>query len=239
MTRRVVDTLVIEDDSQLQDAIVTSLALAGFEALGLSSAESADEWLDSHQPSCIILDLNLPGQDGAEWLSHFAEIEHTGIIVVTGRSDHATRLRCLDAGADGFLVKPFEPEELVLMVTNLIRRLKSTQQWVIDGLSWELAPPGGQGIRLTASEMIIMMRLAETPGMPVARADVVTALGRDWMTYDPRRLEVMMRRLRGKVETATNQKMPIRTVRGIGYSFTAPIYLKSYPVGNLVSAPSD
>lgn len=223
MEKRLIDALVIEDDAALQEAIVTNLGMEGFQAVGMSTAEAADEWLAHHAAVAIILDLNLPGIDGLSWLKQFKDLEGTGVIVASARSDQQTRLACLDAGADAVLTKPFDPDELNLMVSNLFKRIKPSMQWQLDALTWALKAPGSEAVVLTASEMAIISRFAETPGKPVSREELVAALGAEWSTYDPRRLEVMMRRLRVKLEEALGYSPPIHTVRGIGYAFNASI----------------
>ncbi len=217
------DALVIEDDAALQEAIVTNLGIEGFHAVGMSSAEAADQWLAHHTAVAVILDLNLPGIDGLTWLKQFKQLDGTGVIVTTARGDQSTRLACLDAGADAVLTKPFDPDELRLVISNLFKRIRPSMQWRLNKLTWALKAPGNEEVILTASEMAILARFAETPGKAVPREALVTALGAEWSTYDPRRLEVMMRRLRVKLEQALGYTPPIQTVRGVGYSFNASI----------------
>jgi len=237
MQKRLVDALVIEDEPALQEAIVTSLGMEGFQAVGMSSAEAANEWLQHHTPVAIVLDLNLPGIDGLAWLKQFQGLDGTGVIVATAKGDQKTRLACLDAGADAVLTKPFDPDELNLIISNLFKRLKPNMQWLLDDLTWALKAPGSEPVYLTASEMAIISRFADAPGKPVSRENLVTALGADWDTYDPRRLEVMMRRLRVKLEEVLGYPPPIHTVRGVGYAFNASIMRSQPATGSMQDAP--
>ena len=223
MEKRVIDVLVIEDEAALQEAIVTTLGMEGYQAVGMSSSESADEWLQHHSAVAVILDLNLPGIDGLAWLKKFKGLDSTGVIVATARSDQQTKLACLNAGADAVLIKPFDPDEMNLMLGNLFKRIHPNMQWQLNPVSWTLKAPGTGEVLLTASEMAVVSRFAESPGQAVSREQLVEAMGADWSTYDPRRLEVMMRRLRVKLEEALGYTPPIHTVRGTGYAFNASI----------------
>ena len=109
------------------------------------------------------------------------------------------------------------------MLGNLFKRIRPNMQWQLNPVSWTLKAPGTGEVLLTASEMAVVSRFAESPGQAVSREQLVEAMGADWSTYDPRRLEVMMRRLRVKLEEALGYTPPIHTVRGTGYAFNASI----------------
>ena len=223
---RTVDSLIVEDEPELQDAIVTRLSLDGLEAIGLSSAEAARRWLTANTARVLILDLNLPGEDGMEWLREMQRPNSMGVIIITGRSEARARVEGRELGADDYLAKPLNLEEVALTVRNLLQRLPITHGWELDMLNWRLAAPEGASIPLTASELAVLDALTSAPGEPVDRRVIIDHLGADPDTYDSRRMEVMIRRLRAKIESHTGDAAPIQTARGVGYSFTAPVEVR-------------
>ena len=224
-----IDALVVEDESELQDAIVTTLQMEGMRAVGLSSVEAAERWLSTNQTLTILLDLTLPGVGGLEWLRSHRPAQNTGLIIITGHPSARARVEARTLGADDYLQKPLNLEEVTLTVRNLIQRLPRTNQWTLDLLNWTLVPPTGQQVRLTASELGFLHALAREPGSAVDRREIIRYLGANESSYDMRRMEVLVRRLRSKLEEETGQASPIQTARGVGYSFTAAIRIAERP----------
>ena len=224
-----IDALVVEDESELQDAIVTTLQMEGLRAIGLSSVEAAQRWLASNQTRTILLDLTLPGVSGLEWLRADQPAATTGVIIITGHPSANARVEARSLGADDYLQKPLDLEELTLTVRNLIQRLPHTDQWTLDLLNWTLVTSNGQPVRLTASELGFLHALAREPGAAVERREIIQYLGADENSYDMRRMEVLVRRLRTKIEDETGEPSPIQTARGVGYSFTASIKIAERP----------
>ncbi len=224
-----IDALVVEDESELQDAIVTTLQMEGLRAIGLSSVEAAERWLAANQTRTILLDLTLPGVGGLDWLRSHQPAEHTGVIIITGHPSARARIEARTLGADDYLQKPLNLEEVTLTVRNLIHRLPGASQWTLDLLNWILVAPTGQPVRLTASELGFLHALAREPGTAVDRREIIRYLGANESSYDMRRMEVLVRRLRTKIEEETGEPSPIQTARGVGYSFTAAIQITERP----------
>ena len=227
MSARRIEALVIEDEASLQDAIFRSLQIEGIEALGLSSVEAANEFLKWNTAQVFIVDLNLPGLGGLEWLADRGRDPTTGVIVITGRNRENDRLRARELGADDFLAKPLDLEELVITVKNLLTRIATpASEWELDLTTWTLTAPDGRILRLTASELAFLTPLAESPGEPIDRRLITSYLTTSPDYYDMRRLEVLVRRLRKKISDTMTEPMPIQTARGVGYSFSAAIKVR-------------
>ena len=220
---QVVQILVIEDETDLQDAMVSYLGAAGFDAIGFSSVEAAESWLRHGDTRLIVLDLGLKGESGLDWLKRRPDLREKGIIIVTASGSPEQRIAGREAGADEYLVKPLPLAELSITAANLLERINPAKAWDLNRTTWSLGAPNGDVVKLTASELTVVSALAESPGEPVARDDLIRALGHDPLLYDYRRMEILIRRLRNKVHKETGVEAPIETIRAVGYAFAAPI----------------
>lgn len=217
--------LVVEDESDLREATVAYLQLEGFRAVGVGSLAAAERLLQAQDFGLLVLDLGLPDGDARLWLEQRDDLLDKGIIMTTARGERGERIAGVQAGADCYLVKPVDLDELVGLARNLLRRLRHevAQAWTLDGVKWILQAPDACPIKLTHSELVILGALARRAGEAVSRDELAAALGHDPLVYDPRRLEILVRRLRGKVGDALGFALPLETVHGQGYAFAAPI----------------
>lgn len=220
--------LVIEDEPQLLDATVTYLNMEGFVADGVAGLHAATQWMRTHPFDLLILDLGLGDGDGLTWLHQNSALQDKGVIITTARGESAQRIEGIKAGADVYLVKPVQLEELASLVTNLLRRMRgsASPNWTLDRTDWTLRSGSGLAVRLTHSESVLLQRLAHKPGAVVSRQDLATSLGHDPEAYDFRRMEILVRRLRQKVKTSLGIELPLETVRKIGYAFTTSIQVR-------------
>lgn len=218
--------LVIEDEADLLDATVTYLNMDGLTADGVGSLTAAAQWIRNHPFDVVVLDLGLPDGDGLQWLQK-QPLQGKGIVITTARGDNLQRLEGARAGADLYLVKPIQLEELAALLHNLLRRLHSQQvpRWRLSRTHWTLITPGGQSIKLTHSESMVLQKVAEQPGIAISRQDLARCLGHDPQYYDFRRIEILVRRLRNKAKASFGNELPLETVHKLGYAFTAPIEL--------------
>lgn len=217
--------LIVEDEPDLQESLASYLNMEGMAADGVASLRGAENWMLTHHYDILILDLGLPDGDGLQWLERRIDLRDKGIIITTARGHGIHRISGVKAGADAYLVKPVEFEELTALIHNLIRRMRqdAASAWELNTVNWVLKAPGGHEIKLTHSENTLLSCLAKSPGQAIDRDVLVEALGYDPRIYDLRRMEILVRRLRHKVRAALGYALPLGTVHRCGYAFAAPI----------------
>ncbi|MBF0325855.1 response regulator transcription factor [Magnetospirillum moscoviense] len=229
---------IVEDETSLRADVVEYLSACGHEALGCGDGRELDAVLADKPVDIVILDVNLPGEDGFSIAKRLRDHSDVGIIMLTARNVGIDRVVGLEIGADVYLVKPVELRELEAQIRTLSRRLKlfppcaptvsrtaspSLSGWAYDAVGWTVLAPDGQSVKLTANERVFVSLLVEQPGEPVSRDDIFKALGkRQWDPSD-RSVDSMVRRLRAKAQDALGCELPIEAVHGTGYAFAAPI----------------
>jgi len=232
---------VVEDEASLRADVVEYLTACGHAVVGCEDGSALDRAMAECPADLIILDINLPGEDGFSIAKRLRDGSDVGIIMLTARGVNVDRVVGLEIGADVYLVKPVELRELEAQVRSLSRRLTGvaavaasdatvsadiSPHWVYDQLAWALVSPDGGSTKLTANERVFVSLLVERPGEPVSRAAIFKALGkREWDAGD-RSVDSMVRRLRAKGAEALGRELPIEAVHGTGYAFTAPVTLK-------------
>lgn len=216
--------LVIEDEPDLREAIVSFLCMEKFDAFGAGTLSEAERWMARHHFDILMLDLGLPDGDGIEWLSARNDLGNRGVIIATARGAAHDRLLGLKAGSDAYLMKPVQLEELAIVAHRLALRTRSAvRQWQLDTLSWQLSDPEGASVKLTGSETRLLGYVCRRPGTVIPREELIAGLGYDPLTYDPRRLEILIRRLRNKARDQLCSALPLESVYGKGFSFTAAV----------------
>lgn len=217
--------LIVEDDDRLMDALRAFLRKAGYDTVSAADGAQALEALSS-DTEVVLLDLGLPDVDGIELCRRIRERSGVPIIIATARSHVQERIRGLRAGADDFLVKPYNVLELVARIEAVTRRSRAlvaepTAEQVIDvadvriDLSGRQLFVGGDSIELTRTEFDIVAVLARYPGVVVPRERIIREVWQtDWHAFS-RSLEVHV----GSIRRKTGRGELIETVRGVGYRF--------------------
>jgi two-component system phosphate regulon response regulator OmpR len=219
--------LVVDDDTRIRELLSTYLRRKGFLVSGAPDAAGARERLSRMAFDLMVLDIMMPGEDG---LALTRALRREGatlpIILLTARDQPRERVEGLAAGADDYMVKPFEPEELLFRINALLARrgrpLQPPRRLLIFGdcrfdmTTGELRRRG-ELIALTAREREILSRLAENAGRPVPRERLVPPGSSD----NPRTVDVQINRLRRKIEADPAQPAHLQTVRGEGYVLLA------------------
>lgn len=219
--------LVVEDETPLREAMVTFLNMDGIDAQGVGTLHAATLWRATHTMDLMVLDLGLPDGDALEWLeSH--PVDNAGLVICSARGHPQERIAGMQSGADAYLVKPVQLEELSLLVQKLLKRLRSPSDkaWTLDKIHWTLSAPSGRTLKLTHSEALVIHMLAQSPGAAVPKDDIVLALGHQPATYDMRRMEILIRRLRNKAREQLGIELPLETAHRLGYAFTAPVEMR-------------
>lgn len=218
--------LVVEDEPDLRSTMVSFLNLSDFVADGIGCLAEFDAWKNTHDCDLLLLDLGLPDGDGLEIARTLRAQGSCGIVIVTARGGLDDKLEGYQVGADHYLVKPVDMREVVVVLRAVHARLPTPEAaWELDPLGWKLKAPNGRETRLTRSELALLAPLARQQGQAVAREVLAEALGQRPDDYDPRRMEVLVRRLRKKVNEETGLTVPIDTVHGIGYAFTGKVQI--------------
>jgi len=219
--------LVVEDDIELRDSILLpGLRHFGFEAAGVGSAIELYKWLVSNSCTLVVLDVGLPDDDGFAIAKHLRETTSAGIVMLTGRDSKSDHIRGLTDGADAYFTKPIDVELLAIALHSLSRRMSMstqsnvtpavTERWRIEADGWRLVSPNGSVIAVSLTERAILKKL-ESADRPVSREELIAELGEIVDDFDPSRLEMVIHRLRRKVESKTGQELPLSVVRKMGY----------------------
>jgi DNA-binding response OmpR family regulator len=230
--------LAVDDDPSVRKMISDYLADNELRVTALASGREIAEVMARETIDLVVLDWRLPGEDGMEIARKLRQESHIPIIMLTGRKDEADRVMGLELGADDYLTKPFSPRELLARIRALLRRARA-QQTVADGLQKirayrfagfelnvrlrRLSAPGGANIPLTNSEFNLLAAFLAAPQRVLSR-DQILGLSRlhNDEVYD-RSVDVQVGRLRRKMERGKDSPELIRTERGAGYVFSAPV----------------
>lgn len=217
---------VVEDDSAFRDEVlVPVLNQSGFAAVGMARALDLYRAMTLESYDLVLLDIQLPDEDGLSIAAHLRRLSpRVGIVMLTGYASTEDRMRGLRAGADAYLSKPVDMEEVVATLRNLSRwvvqdaePVAARMKWRLDERGWCILTPRGREIEMSLAERQVMAVLAATPGVPVQRETLIAKLVRNAYDFDPHRLEMLVHRLRKKCQRSAEEELPLRSVRGIGY----------------------
>ena len=225
-----VHLLIVDDDERIRTLLQKYLMRNGFWVTSARDGAHARRLLAGLDFDLIVLDVMMPGEDGISLTRDLRRSLTTPIFLLTAKAEADDRIAGLEAGADDYLTKPFEPRELLLRINAILRRtppevetrlprvlhMGPVRYDVDRGEMWR----GDDLIRLTATEAALMRIFAARPGEAVSRTQLVEDLGRGGGRGDSaqeRAVDVQITRLRRKVETDPKQPRYLQTVRGAGY----------------------
>ena len=221
--------LVVDDDERIRSLLQQFLVQDGYLISTAENAEQARILLSGIEFDLIILDVMMPGQDGISFAGELRNLgNNTPILLLTARGETEDRIKGLEAGADDYLPKPFEPKELLLRINAILRRMPDLKEdkmmpKTLDfgNLKYDVARnelwDGENQVRLTTTESQLMKIFTSALGEPISRADLVMSLGRDVSLAQDRAIDVQITRLRRKIEVNPSQPRYLQTVRGAGY----------------------
>ncbi|MEI6215607.1 MAG: response regulator transcription factor [Desulfuromonadales bacterium] len=217
--------LIVEDDELLRTALQKILAHFGHDVRGAGDSSDMDSALADYGADVVLLDINLPGEDGLFITQRLRQTSSCGIIMLTGRGQLHDKLEGYRSGADFYLVKPIDPEELLAAVTSLGRRVvPPVAIWRFDTVRSVLISPRNISIQLTFQQAVIVEMLTSKTGEIVTRSELLDALGHPDDEYARQRLETQLSRLRARVRAADPEsELPIRARQSSGYSFLAVV----------------
>ena len=220
--------LIVDDDQRIRELLQKYLMRNGFMVSIARDAAQAKRLLKGLTFDLIVLDIMMPEQNGLSLTRELRETIDTPILLLTARNEVEDRISGLEAGADDYLPKPFEPKELLLRIHAILRRmpdvappqdtpkmlsLGATRYDVQKGELWE----GDTQIRLTSTELELMRIFSKNIGQALSRIELVIQMGREDGNSQDRAIDVQITRLRKKIETNPKEPRYLQTVRGSGY----------------------
>ncbi len=227
--------LLVDDEAALRDPLAEYLSRLGFAVRLAASAAEARSRLREELPDLVLLDIMMPGEDGLSLCRHLAESQAVPTILLTARGEATDRIVGLEIGADDYVVKPFEPRELVARIRSVLRRaakggsapiedeLFEFEGWRLDPLKRRLSNPEGALVAISSAEFRLLMAFLEHPRQVLDRDRLLDLVqGREAHLFD-RAVDNQISRLRRKIEVDSRNPALIQTVWGGGYLLAADV----------------
>ncbi|MEE8328190.1 MAG: response regulator transcription factor [Nitrosomonadaceae bacterium] len=237
------ELLIVDDDERICRSLECYLQHEGYTVSSVSDGKAMWKYYEDTQPDLILLDIMLPGVDGLTLARELrVKKPKIGIIMLTGKDDAVDTIVGLEVGADDYITKPFDNRELLARIHSVLRRLsannnatKTTEDtenivrfngWQMNTDTFELIAPTGEKINLTSIEFKLLEILVHSVGRVLSRDQILQKLSsREWQPND-RSVDVLIGKLRKVIETNPAQPKLIRTIRNLGYQFTAKVNSK-------------
>jgi two-component system OmpR family response regulator len=229
--------LVVEDDRETRTLIAKYLRTNSCNVTTAADGREMDKAMADHRVDLLILDVMLPGEDGLTLCRRVRAGSQVPIIMLTARGEDVDRILGLEMGADDYLAKPFNPRELLARINAVLRRQASALNasampsatalafagWQIDFRLRELRNPGGARVAMTSAEFDLLRTFCERPGRVLSRDSLLDLTqGRNAGSFE-RSIDVLVSRIRRKIEADPQDATLIKTVRSGGYMFTPEV----------------
>jgi two-component system OmpR family response regulator len=221
--------LIVEDDEEIRSLVSRYLSDHGFEAMLAGDGKQMDEVLANEQVDLIVLDINLPGEDGFSICMRLRNTSNPPLIMLTSRGEDTDRILGLELGADDYLVKPFVPRELLARIGAVLRRTapdiepsRKFSAYCFSGFflspsTRRLLDPSGVRVILTSAEFDLLLTFCRNPGRLFSRDELKGS------STTARSVDIVISRLRQKIENDPRDPALIQTIRSMGYMFTAKV----------------
>jgi len=227
--------LVVDDEASLREPLSAYLGRQGFHVSQAASAAEARALLQHESPELVLLDIMMPGEDGLSLCRHLVETRALPIILLTARGEATDRIVGLEIGADDYVVKPFEPRELVARIRSVLRRTTRGapepvgnedylfEGWRLDPLKRRLIDPEGAVVAISSAEFRLLKAFLDHPRQVLDRDRLLDMVqGREAHLFD-RAVDNQVSRLRRKIEVDSRNPQLIQTVWGGGYMLAAEV----------------
>lgn len=238
MTNKLV--YIVEDERDIRDLASRVLQEYDYVVESFHNGTSARNAIRRSRPDLVICDLGLPDMDGMTLVRELWEDPRIGVIILTGRSSLSDRVLGLEVGADDYIVKPFEPRELVARTASLFRRLELSQQaselqctlacfahWTYDPDTLMLTSPDGVVETLSIAESQLLLAFLKSPNRVLSRDQLLESGSKSSDQPYDRSIDVRISRLRQKLHSKSGDTPIINTVYGAGYLFATNVEWKS------------
>lgn len=233
--------LVVDDDPEMRAMMIAWMQRNGFSAVGAATGAEVTAQLGAGRIDLILLDVMLGDDSGLEICRRLRAEQDVPIIMVSALSADHQRMEGYRSGADDYVAKPFNPDLLVERVRAVLRRTRRAASlayrrrsavwrfagWVFDGRSGEVKAPGGYQVALSGREGLLLQVFLANPEIPLTREEIAEAMDvtgdAGTEVADGRAIDVLVGRLRAKIEENPKEPALIRTARGIGYVLAVPV----------------
>lgn len=235
-----IDLLIVDDDPEIRDVVRYEALQQGWVVTEAGSEAELADVLKEKIPDIMLLDIRLPDQDGLTIARRIRVTSNIPIIMLTGMGSDVDRILGLELGADDYVVKPFNPRELIARVKAVLRRTSGQAQenpaattlghdcrrfsgWFLDLSARLLSDPGGQPVTLTNAEFSLLEAFIGAPRRVLSREQLLECTHSCDADVFDRTIDVLIMRLRRKIETNSQAPRLIRTERGAGYVFDSDV----------------
>ncbi|WP_027908624.1 response regulator transcription factor [Pseudomonas sp. URMO17WK12:I4] len=226
-----IDLIFLEDDPILGAELTEFLTEIGYRVTFVTTLAEFDAAFEPGRQRLAVIDVGLPDGCGLSVIQRLRQSgDRLGVVVFSARSTTLDKIEGLGIGADHYLGKGCDLAELSATLEALCRRLELTNNdapWRLELGPRRLFLPDGTAVSLSQQDLLVLRCLMEAPGESISRRQIIQALGGDYMSYDQRRLDTQMRRLRRKVLESGGQALPVNTVRNSGYCFYAETQVRA------------
>lgn len=227
--------LVVDDEPEIREMLVEYLELRGFQVTAVDGGEALRRTIADVDVDLVLLDINMPGEDGLSLARFLRENTTVGIIMLTAAGEIVDRVVGLEIGADDYLAKPVDLRELLARVKALLRRLQALRQAPsagdaeeipfgrcrLDLAAHRLINADGDDVPLTSMEFDLLKAFADHPNRILSRDQLLDmAHNRGWEPFD-RSIDIRIARIRRKIESDPSKPEVIKTIRGAGYMYAA------------------
>ena len=227
--------LLVDDEASLREPLAEYLSRQGFVVTQAADAARARAMIGERKPDLVLLDIMMPGEDGLSLCRHLIEGKQLPVIFLTARGEATDRIVGLEIGADDYVVKPFEPRELVARIRSVLRRagrqmpavdtdaLYDFEGWLLDPLKRRLIDPEGTVVPISSAEFRLLTAFVDHPRQVLDRDRLLDMVqGREAHLFD-RAVDNQVSRLRRKMEEDSRDPKLIQTVWGGGYRLAADV----------------
>jgi len=232
--------LIVDDDVRICRTLRSYLKREGYRVKIAADGEEMWREIEAFEPDLVLLDVVLPGTDGVTLARELRKISDLGIIMLTGKNDPVDQIIGLEMGADDYVTKPFDERQLLARIRSLLRRrpassggtqgeaVETSNKFTFEGFELdvfrhELLSPSGEYVDLTSHEFRLLETFVSNSGGVLSRDQIMRRLyDRDW-SHNDRSVDVLVGKLRKKIEVDPSQPKLILTIRSFGYKFAARV----------------